>query len=158
MGLERRARAHEGEHARALRTVPGQPPLLSRSHAPPPQAPPFPSPWGHVRCCCPRPAPRTRRALSCRNPGRSHALCSRASLACCHLPLPSQAGVWFFIFFLLFSFSLLIKSKTRNTGAFFCSKHVHFSKGNKVWELTGLCAVIRTSKRVCSAGSETSFS
>lgn len=51
-----RVRAHRGEHARALRTVPGQPPLLPpESHAPPPQVPPFPSPWGHVRRGrCPR--------------------------------------------------------------------------------------------------------
>lgn len=121
MGLEHRARAHEGEHARALRTVPGQPPLLSGSHAPPPQAPPFPSPWGHVRCRCPRPAPGTR-ALSCRNPERSHALCACASRACCHPPLPPREGVFFF--------SLLFRVK-RETPAPFVANIFSSARGTK---------------------------
>lgn len=46
MGLEHRARAHGGEHARALRTVPGQPPLLSPVARAPSSGPALSQPLG----------------------------------------------------------------------------------------------------------------
>lgn len=45
-GVRARPRAHGGEHARALRTVPGQPPLLPRLHAPPSSGPALSQPLG----------------------------------------------------------------------------------------------------------------